>query len=97
MTAELVQDQGKLSQVYGVHISDYLRPTAELSSGIINQPEPHYLFHRPVSLLLGECFAAGFMLDGIEEPAFAPGSRSKNPFSWAKRPHIPPAMVLRIR
>jgi len=97
MTAELVEEQGKLSQIYGVHVSDYLRPTTQLSSGIINQPEPHYLFHRPIGVLFAECFAAGFVVDALEEPAFAPGINAKNPFSWAKRPGIPPAMVVRVR
>jgi 2-polyprenyl-3-methyl-5-hydroxy-6-metoxy-1,4-benzoquinol methylase len=97
MTAELLEDQGKLSQVYGVHIRDYLTPAAGLSCGIINQPEPHYLFHRPMQVLLGCCFAAGFAVDGLEEPAFPPGMNAKSSFSWAKRPLIPPAMVVRVR
>lgn len=97
MTAELVEEQGKLSQVYGVHIRNYLQPIAALSCGIINQPEPHYLFHRPMHLLLGSCFAAGFVVDGMEEPAFPPGMNAKSAFSWAKRPQIPPAMVVRVR
>jgi len=97
MTAELAQVDGQLSQNFGVHVTDYLRPTATLSSGIINQPEPHYLFHRPVSLLLGECFKAGFVMDAMEEPAFPPDKSAKSAFSWAKRPQIPPAMVVRMR
>ena len=97
LTAEMIEEEGKLSQVFGVHISEYLRSTTYLSTGIINQPEPHYLFHRSLATLLGECFAAGFVVDSLEEPAFAPGSNAKNPFSWAKRPDIPPAIVVRIR
>ena len=97
LTAELVENDGQLAQVYGVHVTQYLQPTTELSTGIINQPAPHYLFHRPLGVLLAECFAAGFVVDGLEEPAFAPGSNAKNAFSWAKRPQIPPAMVVRIR
>jgi 2-polyprenyl-3-methyl-5-hydroxy-6-metoxy-1,4-benzoquinol methylase len=95
--AELVENHGQLSQIYGVHITEYLRPAANLSTGIINQPEPHHLFHRSIGTLLGECFAAGFVVDGLEEPAFARGANSKNAFSWAKRPQIPPEMVVRIR
>ena len=72
-------------------------PAAGLSCGIINQPEPHYLFHRPMHVLLGSCFAAGFVVDGMEEPAFPPGMNAKSAFSWAKRPQIPPAMVVRVR
>ena len=97
MTAELVENDGKLSQVYGVHIRGYLQPIASLSCGIINQPEPHYLFHRPMHLLFASCFAAGFVVDGLEEPAFPAGMNAKSAFSWAKRPQIPPAMVVRVR
>ena len=97
MTAELVEERGKLSQIHGVHVSNYLQPTADLSCGIINQPEPHYLFHRPIHMLFASCFGAGFVVDGMEEPAFPPGTNAKSAFSWAKRPQIPPAMVVRVR
>jgi hypothetical protein len=55
------------------------------------------LFHRPLGGLLGECFGAGFVVDGMEEPAFPPAMSAKNAFSWAKRPGIPPAIVVRLR
>jgi SAM-dependent methyltransferase len=97
MTAELIESAGRLEQVYGVQITKYLSPVASLSIGIVNQPEPHYLFHRPLGLLLGLFFESGFVLDGLEEPAFPPGKNAKNAFSWAKRPDIPPAIVLRVR
>ena len=51
----------------------------------------------PLSMLLASCFKAGFVLDGMEEPASPRGSSAKNPFAWAKRPDIPPAIVLRLR
>lgn len=97
MTAELANDAGRMSQVYGVQVTHYLHPSAELSSGILHQPEPHYLFHRPLGLLLNSCFRAGFVLDALEEPAFPPGAASRNPFAWARRPELPPALVLRLR
>lgn len=97
LTAELVNIDGKLAQVFGVHVTGYLNQSIELSSGIINQPEPHYIFHRPLSALLGACFAAGLVVDGLEEPAFPPGGNGKNAFSWAKRPDIPPVVVVRVR
>ena len=57
-------------------------------------PEPHPMFHRPLSGLLRACFAAGFVVDAFEEPAFA-FDKSANAFSHAKRPEIPPALVVR--
>jgi 2-polyprenyl-3-methyl-5-hydroxy-6-metoxy-1,4-benzoquinol methylase len=97
LTAELVNTEGKLSQVFGVHVTGYLHRTIELSNGIINQPEPHYFFHRPLSALLAACFAAGLIVDGLEEPALPPGGNGKNAFSWARRPDIPPVVVVRVR
>jgi len=95
-TAELINENGKVEQVFGVHIREYLTETADLSHGILHQPEPHVMYHRPLSAIFRECFAAGFIIDGFEEPAFPPKS-SANAFSWEKRPNIPPAVVIRAR
>jgi 2-polyprenyl-3-methyl-5-hydroxy-6-metoxy-1,4-benzoquinol methylase len=97
VTAELKQDTGNPRQVFGVAIEKYLSTEVELSNGILNQPEPHYSFHRPLSALLAACFQAGFVVDGFLEPAYPAGTPAKNPFAWAKRPEIPPAVVIRIR
>ena len=96
MTAELINEAGRLEQVYGVSITRYLQPSIDRAAGILHQPEPHYTFHRPLSVLLRECFTAGFVADGFEEPAY-PENSGGNPFSWKKRPQIPPALVVRLR
>jgi 2-polyprenyl-3-methyl-5-hydroxy-6-metoxy-1,4-benzoquinol methylase len=98
-TANLELHNDKATQTYGVEIRKYLTQEAGKSVGIINQPEPHYFFHRPLSAIFAACFSGGFMIDGFEEPAWpkeAPGN-NKNPFSWAKRPEIPPVIVVRAR
>jgi ubiquinone/menaquinone biosynthesis C-methylase UbiE len=97
MTAELVNEDGQLRQEFGVRVTEYAEPSADLSSGILNQPEPHYMFHRSLGDLFASCFAAGLVVDGFEEPAFAKGTAAKSAFSWAKRPAIPPAVVVRVR
>lgn len=97
MTAELINEVGRTEQVFGVHITQYIESTTDLASGILNQPEPHYSYHRPLSALFAAAFAAGFVVDGFEEPAFPPGVGAKSAFSWAKRPKIPPACVVRLR
>jgi SAM-dependent methyltransferase len=97
MTAELINEGGRTEQVFGVHVTAYAGETTDLSAGILNQPEPHYSYHRPLAVLLGRCFAAGFVVDGFEEPAFPPGVGAKSAFAWAKRPKIPPACVVRVR
>jgi SAM-dependent methyltransferase len=97
MTAELINEGGRTEQVFGVHITEYMDESTDLAAGILNQPEPHYSFHRPLHVLLGRCFAAGFVVDGFEEPSFPPGVGAKSAFAWAKRPKIPPACVVRVR
>ncbi|HVT88309.1 MAG TPA: methyltransferase domain-containing protein [Tepidisphaeraceae bacterium] len=95
MTAELINESGQTEQRFGVAIHKYLNVPPNLSSGIINQPEPHPIFHRPLSEIFKTCFDHGFVIDGLEEPAFPEISSSKNTFSWMRRPQIPPAIVIR--
>jgi 2-polyprenyl-3-methyl-5-hydroxy-6-metoxy-1,4-benzoquinol methylase len=98
-TADLEVRQDRTEQTFGVEIWKYLTQEAGRSVGIINQPEPHYFFHRPVSAIFAACFSGGFVIDGLEEPAFpaSAGGSGKNVFSWAKRPEIPPAIIIRAR
>jgi SAM-dependent methyltransferase len=97
-TANLSVREERLEQVFGVEIRRYLSQGPSLSVGIINQPRPHYFFHRPLSAILSACFSAGWVVDGLEEPAYPTGPAGrKNAFSWQRRPEIPPAMVLRVR
>jgi ubiquinone/menaquinone biosynthesis C-methylase UbiE len=97
MTAELVNEDGRIEQQYGIRLTEYKSASAILTSGILNQPEPHYMYHRPVDDLLREFFACGFYVDAYEEPAFPKSSTSKNAFSWAMRPEIPPVLIVRVR
>jgi len=98
-TAGLEVHQDRTEQTFGVEIWKYLKQEAGRSVGIINQPEPHYFFHRPISAIFSACFSGGFVIDGLEEPAFpaSAGGSGKNVFSWAKRPEIPPAIIIRAR
>jgi SAM-dependent methyltransferase len=97
LTADLVQPGGKPKQLFGVKVTRYATPAPYLSYGILHQPEPHWMFHRPLSVLLGACFRAGFIVDAFEEPSFELDAKAKNAFSWAKRPEIPPAILVRLR
>lgn len=97
MTAEFEEADGKLKHVYGVKITRYRREGASLSRGLLHQPEPHYLVHRTLQTILQTAFQSGFVLDGFEEPTFSADAKAKNVFSWAKRPELPPAVVMRVR
>ena len=67
-------------------------------NAISGQPVLQPYFDRPLHALFGAAFAAGFVLDGLEEPAFEgrpwPGS---GPPAWDDLPLIPPVLVARVR
>lgn len=96
-TAELAERHGQLLHTYGVKVTRYRTAFVDLTPGLLHQPEPHPLFHRSFEELFRVIFETGFVMDGFEEPAFPVGPRVKNVFTWAKRPEIPPAVVIRVR
>lgn len=51
-------------------------------------------FHRPLSVLLNQCFEAGFSMDGIAEPVFGGNSGNRSRFEWID---IPAVLALRFR
>jgi 2-polyprenyl-3-methyl-5-hydroxy-6-metoxy-1,4-benzoquinol methylase len=87
---------GELVTTYAVKISRYITPTTAKGLGMIGQPLPQLYFDRPLSLILGACFAAGFVLDGLEEPVFPEGADANRPFSWENFREIPPVLVARL-
>lgn len=89
--------EGGLVEVRSVKVSNYLRVPPAKGAGMPGEPVPHYYFHRPLHVLLGACFAAGFALDGLEEPAFGPEDQAGRPLGWASFKDIPPILVARLR
>ena len=69
------------------------------SIGLPRQPQPQLIFHRPLQMLLGTCFDAGFVLDGLEERAFPPEHPpGSSPLAWSGHfSEIPPVLVARMR
>ena len=59
----------------------------------MGEPEPHWYFQRSLGALLGTFFAAGFVLDGIEEPVSSRGEQGK----WSAQSEVPSALVARMR
>lgn len=95
------EDQdGALVETYSIKVTGYLGIPAGKGAGAPGEPVPHPYFHRPLNELFGECFAAGFTLDGLEEPSF-PESQEKRatgrPLSWPNFREIPPVLVVRAR
>ena len=89
--------EGELVIKYAVKVVSYLDVPAQRGVGIVGQPEPHMYFHRPLHELLGVCFQAGFVMDGVEEPAFSPESKSDGSLGWQNISQIPPVLVVRLR
>ena len=88
---------GRIETVYAVQVSAYAEPSTIKGIGMIGQPVAQYYFHRPIHILFGVCFKAGFVLDGIEEPTFGPQAVGNRPLSWQCFKHIPPVLVARMR
>lgn len=95
---EKADRDGVVTTIAGVKIYAYLDLPPVRGSGAPGEPTPHYYYHRPLSALLQSAFAAGFVLDGLLEPAFAPGDADLNgELSWTNMRQIPPVLTARLR
>jgi 2-polyprenyl-3-methyl-5-hydroxy-6-metoxy-1,4-benzoquinol methylase len=94
--AEQVASNGRLTIRRGVMVTGYLTPTTYKAEGIVGQPEPQYYFHRPLNMLFDAGFREGFVVDGLEEPAFQTGLEDAAAVWW-RQPDIPPVLVVRMR
>ena len=95
-----MEDTGyEVKLTYGVKVTRYMTPTPGRGTAIAGQPKPQFYFDRPLHLLLASAFAAGFVVDGLEERAFPPENEpNRNPLGWSGRfSEIPAALVVRIR
>ncbi len=88
--------QGDGTVTFSVRVGQYRNLVPQKGIGIVGQPQPHYYFHRPLHTLLGACFAAGMLLDGLEEPAFATTLANLEP-RWDNCGEIPPVLAARLR
>ena len=79
-----------------MRVAQYATPMTTTGVAMIGQPVPQYYFHRPLSMLLGTFFAEGFVLDGLEEPAFGADAKESKVFDMVYQ-KIPPALVCRLR
>jgi len=81
----------------GIKVSSYLSPSARKTEGILGQPEPQFVFHRPLSLLLQPGFDAGFAVDAFAEPRLPFDETRKPGLSWADMTDVPPILVVRMK
>jgi 2-polyprenyl-3-methyl-5-hydroxy-6-metoxy-1,4-benzoquinol methylase len=95
LLAELEDRDGELFTTHAVKVTRYLSLGPTRGIGIRGQPQPHYYFNRPLGTLFSACFRAGFVLTGLEEPAF-PAAADARPLTWESCPDVPPALVARL-
>lgn len=97
--AEMEDRAGEIVTIYSVKVFRYITPSVARGVAIPGQPKAQLYFHRPLQILLGAGFKAGFVLDGLEERAFPPDHPpGRNPLSWgANFCEIPPVLVARLR
>lgn len=93
--ALLGERDGADSSTFGVKVGAYLTVPPGLGAGMPGEPTPHWYFHRPLHELFGEFFAAGWVIDGLEEPRFTMPHPDPHRLSWANMPDIPPVLVAR--
>jgi 2-polyprenyl-3-methyl-5-hydroxy-6-metoxy-1,4-benzoquinol methylase len=86
----------ELVTIAAVKVRAYLSPHTTLGVGMPGEPNPHYYFHRSLQETLNTGFAAGLILDGIEEAGF-PDDGSEPALSWLARPEFPAILGCRFR
>jgi len=63
---------GAIARLHALKLTRYLCATRSRAVGARDEPTPHNFYHRPLHDLLGQAFAAGFVLEALEEPGFLP-------------------------
>ena len=97
--AEAQEREGRIAMVHSVKVFGYMSPTVRHGVAMHGQPKLQLYCHRPLQVLLGAGFDAGFILDGLEESAFPPDHPvRRDPLSWGGDfSEIPPVLVARMR
>lgn len=96
--AEIADRNGQLLESYAVKIDTYLKARPAKGVGARGEPAPHTYYHRPLHELLGLAFAAGLVLDALEEPSYSPEDADPaRPLAWYSLWQIPPVLAGRFR
>ncbi len=95
---EMQDSHGKLEISHSLRLKAYMEKPPCKGVGAPNEPLPHTYYHRPLHELFGEAFAAKFVLDALEEPAFKPcDAKQDYGLSWSNLWQFPPVLAGRFR
>jgi 2-polyprenyl-3-methyl-5-hydroxy-6-metoxy-1,4-benzoquinol methylase len=96
---EMTEVDGEPVLTYAIKVARYLTPSTEHGSAIFGQPQKQLYFFRPLHLLLNSAFAAGLVMDGIEEPSFPPDTPpGRRLLNWSGLfSEFPPILAVRLR
>lgn len=97
MTAEVEDIDGEMTTTYAFRVKRYRTTGAYRGLAILGQPEKQWYFHRTLSELLRSAFAAGLVVDAVEE-AYLPTDLATTPgVTWRNFPEFPPVLGVRLR
>ena len=89
---------GAVIEHFSIKLRQYLDMPPVKGAGAPGEPTPHFYYHRPLEELLGSAFTAGFVLDGLREPAFSTEDADNSALlSWASFSQFPPILSGRLR
>lgn len=97
MSAEVEDKEGNLVEDFSIKVGRYATPYTAKGLAMVGQPEAQHYFHRSITTLYSVFFAAGFVLDGVDEPCFSQPGSGSTMVSWANFTDIPPVLVSRMR
>ena len=96
---EMEDREGEIITSYSIKVRDYIHSTVARAAAIRGQPRAQLVFHRPLQALFGAAFAAGFVIDALEEPTFPPDHPpGRYALAWGPNyASIPPVLIARMR
>jgi SAM-dependent methyltransferase len=95
--AEARDDGEAFRTHFAMRVESYLSPRIDMGIAVRGQPAPQPYFHRALGEVLGACFAAGMVIDALEERAFPPSHpHGSSRLSWGGNySEFPPVLVVR--
>jgi SAM-dependent methyltransferase len=91
-------NDGDIRGEHAMKVFKYRTTGATRGLAMYGQPEKQWYFHRTLSTLFGAAFAAGLVMDGIEESYLASNPKvSERSLDWRNFQEIPPVLAVRLR